>query len=485
MPSPNKFLDFFTFLNESKSETTKVIVLTGNIKGSKTSSSFADECKKNGVQCHVVDVNDVVLEKVYNGHVLKTGKEKIMIDPTTTAIVPRRGVLENSYTKQVLSTLEKARYFTVNTLASMEACENKFITSQIMEAHDLPVPKCSLVPNEDALDKALEAVGGKFPIIMKLLSGTQGIGVSVVESYASLKSVYQTIRKLDTTNEILIQEMIPSDFDLRIQVIVKKIDPLNPKKDNAVILGVMKRGAVKKDFRTNYSLGGTVSKYKISKEIEEIAINAANAVGCHWCGVDIMIDKNTKKPYILEVNSSPGTEGISKAIGKPIVNDVIEYIVDKQNWTYSIMEVGYLETIEIPKIGKIIAKFDTGNGSKSCTIHADKVEEKGGKVHWTIGKKKFVNTIVDHSEAEVGTKIHKRPVIELDITFNGVLIPGVKVSPDDRTDKSTPFLANRSFMRTVGLIVNPHKAFVVTEEPEEYSVKAAKGEPYAGIKFEK
>jgi hypothetical protein len=320
---------------------------------------------------------------------------------------------------------------------------------------------------------------------MKLLSGTQGIGVSVVESYASLKSVYQTIRKLDTSNEILIQEMIPSDFDLRIQVIIKKIDPLNPKKNNSFILGTMKRGAVKKDFRTNYSLGGSVSKYKLSKELEEIAISAANAVGCHWCGVDIMIDKNTGKPYILEVNSSPGTEGISKAIGKPIVGDVIEYVTDKSNWTYSIMEIGYLESIDIPKIGQVIAKFDTGNGSKSCTIHADKVEEKGGKVHWSIGKRKFVNDIIEHSEAEVGTKVHKRPVIELDITFNGVIIPKVKVSPDDRTDKSTPFLANRAFMKSIGLIVNPQKAFVVTEEPKEYSVKAAKGEPYAGIKFDK
>jgi ribosomal protein S6--L-glutamate ligase len=485
MASHNKIIDFFTFINEAKSETTQVLVLTGNIKGSKTSSSFADECKKQGVKCFVVDVNDVVLEKVYSGHILKTGKEKIMINPINTVVIPRRGVLENSYTKQVLSTLEKERYFTVNTLASMEACENKFITSQLMEAHDLPVPKCALVPNEDTLDKALESVGGKFPIIMKLLSGTQGIGVSVVESYASLKSVYQTIRKLDTANEILIQEMIPSDFDLRIQVIVKKIDPLNPKKDNAFILGTMKRGAVKKDFRTNYSLGGSVSKYKLTKELEEIAISAANAVGCHWCGVDIMIDKNTGKPYILEVNSSPGTEGISKAIGKPIVGDVIEYVTDKSNWTYSIMEIGYLESIDIPKIGQVIAKFDTGNGSKSCTIHADKVEEKGGKVHWSIGKRKFVNDIVEHSEAEVGTKVHKRPVIELDITFNGVIIPKVKVSPDDRTDKSTPFLANRAFMKSIGLIVNPQKAFVVTEEPEEYSVKAAKGEPYAGIKFDK
>ena len=225
--SAKKILNFLSFLNEAKAETTKIIVLTGNVKGSKTSTSFKEECEKRKIECHIIDVNGVVLEKVYNGHLLKTEDEQILIEPNSTVIVPRRGVLENSHTKQILLSLEEARYFTVNSLESMEVCENKFVTSQIMEEYGLPVPKYSLIPNEDFLDKALEAVGGKFPVIMKLLSGTQGIGVSIVDSYASLKSVYQTIRKLDGTNEILIQEKINSKSDLRIQVIIKKFDPLN------------------------------------------------------------------------------------------------------------------------------------------------------------------------------------------------------------------------------------------------------------------
>jgi RimK family alpha-L-glutamate ligase len=483
--SPDNVLDFLSFINESKTENTKILVLTGNIQGSKTSDSFLVECKKRGIKCYIVDVNDVVLEKVYNGHVVKTGKEKILIDPASTVIVPRRGVLENSFTKQILLTLEQARYFTVNSLESMEACENKFTTSRILEDNGLPVPKSALVPNEESLDKALKEVGGKFPIVMKLLSGTQGIGVSIVDSYASLKSVYQTIRKLDPSNEILVQEKINSNFDLRIQVIIKKFNPLKEEKDNAIILGSMKRSAVKKDFRTNYSLGGSVKKYNISKELSDIAIKAATAVGCHWCGVDIMIDSVTKKPYILEVNSSPGTEGISKAIGKPIVDDVIDYIVDKNNWAQSKMEIGYLETITIPKIGEVIAKFDTGNGAKSCTIHADEIIEKNGRVYWKIGNKKFSHKVVGHSEAEIGKEKNRRPMIETDIVFDGVRIPNVLVSPDDRTAKSTPFLVNRAFMKKLGLTVNPDKAFVVSKNPgSDYSVGRAKGNPYAGISFE-
>lgn len=481
-----RVINFSSFLNESQTETTKVIVLTGNVKGSKTSKSFVEECEKRGVECHVVDVNDAVIEKVYNGHLIKTNSQNLLIDPSNTVIVPRRGVLENSHTKTILKQLEEGRYFTVNTLHSMEVCENKFTTSQYLEDHDLPVPKYALVPNEDSLDKALESIGGKFPVVMKLLSGTQGIGVSIVDSYASLKSVYQTIRKLDERSEILIQEKIDSSYDLRIQVIIKKFDPLKPPDSNCVILGSMKREAVEKDFRTNYSLGGTVSAYEIDDDLRLLACSAANAVGCHWCGVDIMIDKKTKKPYILEVNSSPGTEGISKAIGKPIVDEVLDYILDRKNWVASTMEVGYLETVTIPGLGTVVAKFDTGNGAKSCTIHADEVEERDGNLYWKIGNKKFVNEIVGYSDAEIGRDIHTRAMIEMDVSFKGNTISGVKISPSDRTDKSTPFLVNRALMRRLGVIVNPHKAFVVTDEPEDkYSAGASKGVPHAGIAFEK
>jgi len=481
-----KVLDFCSFLNESKSEPIKIVVLTGSATGSKTSKQFEAECDKRGIECHTVNVNDTVLEKVHNGHLLRTGKENVLIDSNNTVIVPRRGVIDNSHTKKIMQQLQDARYFTVNTLQSIEICENKFITSQVLEEAGLPVPKYAIVPSEESLDSALEAIGGKFPIVMKLLAGTQGIGVSIVDSYASYKSVYQTIKKLNPESEILIQEKINSNFDLRIQVIVKKFDPIHLSSDNCIILGSMKREAVSKDFRTNYSLGGSVSEYEIDDKLKEIACSAANAVGCHWCGVDIMIDSKTNKPYLLEVNSSPGTEGISKAIGRPIVGDVLDYITNKKEWSFSEIESGYLEKITIPTLGSMIAKFDTGNGAKSCSIHADSVEENGNKLIWTCGGKKFVNDIIGYSDAEVGKDKLRRPMIEMDLVFNDVTIPNVKLSPTDRTQKSTPFLANRTLMRKLGLVVNPNKAFVLTENPDKnYKPVKAKGKSHAGIFFEK
>ena len=464
----------------------KIVILSGTKKPSKTAKSFISECQNKGIQCYAVDVNSVRIEKLYNGHLLldDENKTEIIINPEDTAIIPRRGVVSNSYTRDILRSLEESRYFCLNSLESIEVCENKYLTSKVMEKHDLPVPKYALVPDESQIDQAIEEVGGNFPIIMKLLSGSQGIGVSIVDSYASLKSVYQTIKKLNPESEILIQEKIDSDFDVRVQVIVKKFDPLYQGTDNCIILGSMRRGAVEKDFRTNYSLGGSVEEFELDDNLIEIACKAANAVGCHWCGVDIMIDKNSGNPYILEVNSSPGTDGISKAIGKPIVNDVISFVSDKNNWTYTKMEVGYLESIDIPGIGSMVAKFDTGNGSLSCTIHADSVDIEGEKLKWTLGDLEFVNDIIDYSSAEVGRDRVERPVIELDVILNGVEKKGVRVSPIDRTQKSTPFLVNRTLMRDLGVMVNPYKAFVVSDSPVSgYSPKKSKGEQHGGIKF--
>ena len=488
MRNASKALDFSSFINEAKQNGgVEILILSGNEKPSPTSKSFIEECEKKGIVCNSVNVNNIKLEKVFNGHVVRVGEgddqKEILIRPENTAIIPRRGVVLNTYTKQVMRDLEDSRYFCVNSLESIEICESKYLTSEVLEADGLPVPRYALITGEENLDQALEAVGGKFPVVLKLLSGTQGIGVSIVDSYASLKSVYQTIAKLAPENEILIQEKIDANYDLRIQIIVKKFDPINPTKDNCILLGSMKREAVEKDFRTNYSLGGKVSGYEISDEIKDIACKAANAVGCHWCGVDIMIDSKDGKPYILEVNSSPGTEGISKALGKPIVDDVIDYVEDKDNWSYSKLEIGYLESIGIPTVGKMVAKFDTGNGSSACSIQADNAIEDDGFLLWNIGDSKFKSPIVGYTNTEVGGDKEKRPIIELDIMFDGALIKGVKVSPVNREAKSTPFLANRTLMKQLGVMVNPSKAFVISDQPDGYKPMKAKGEIHGGIIF--
>lgn len=491
MKNASGALDFISFINEAKDNGKVEILILSEKEESPTVQSFINECKKKKIICNAVSVRNIKLEKVYNGHLIRTieedGKEgkKILIRPGNTVIIPRRGVISNTYTKGILRELENSRYFCINSLKSIELCESKYLTAEVLEDNNLPVPRYALITGEENLDQALEAVGGKFPVILKLLAGTQGIGVSIVDSYASLKSVYQTIAKVAPGNEILIQEKIDSNYDIRVQVITKNLDGSSTDKDNFIILGAMKRKAVKKDFRTNYSLGGSVSGIKLTKEIQDLACKSAIAVGCHWCGVDIMIDSKSGKPYVLEVNSSPGTEGISQAIGKPIVDEVIDYIEDKSNWNYSNLEIGYLESVEIPGIGKMVAKFDTGNGSASCSIQADDAIEEKGNLIWKVGNKKFKNKIIGYSSTEVGKNVEKRPIIEIDIMLNGSIEKGVKVSPIDRSSKSTPFLVNRDLMKNLGVVVNPERTFVVSDCPKGYVPSEARGKNDGGIEFEK
>lgn len=461
--------------SEFKQKTKISVILLSNDDNSDTAKMFLESCKKKNIIGHVFDIENTMIE-FSDTHVLKSKDKKVEINQDSTVFVLRRGTLSSEHTRGIVKFLEKQGYFCINSLESMDNCENKYITSQILESHDVSVPKYALIPNENFIDSALEKIGGKFPVIMKLLSGTQGIGVSIIESYSSLKSVYQTLKKVSGQSEILIQEKIESDYDIRIQVITNH--KLKPTK---TLIGCMKRSKVEKDFRTNYSLGGEISKIEVSKEVEELAFKAANAVGCIWCGVDVMIDKKTKTPYVLEVNASPGVDGMSTVLKKPVFNELLDFIENRENWVFSPVAVGYLEMMTVDGIGDMVAKFDTGNSSLSCAFHADNLEEKNGILHWEVKGKKFKSKIVDYSNSEIGEEKVKRPVIEIDIIFNNRLFTGVRVSPTDRAIKSTPFLVNRKFMRYIGVVVDPHSTFLVTDSPKDYNPKRAKTDSHAGI----
>lgn len=462
--------------NEFKQKGKINVVMLSNDDSSETAKMFMDSCKRKNFTGNVLDVENTSIQLTDKQHFILDDKKKVEISQDSTVFIFRRGILSDQHTRGLAKILEKQGYFCINSVEAMDNCENKHATAEILESHDVKVPKYALVPNENFIDSALEKIGGKFPIVVKLLSGTQGIGVSIVDSYASFKSVYQTMKKLSGTAEILIQEKIEADNDIRIQVITNhKLDPTKK------LIGAMKRTKVKKDFRTNYSLGGEVDKIDISKKVEEIAFKAANAVGCIWCGVDIMIDKNTKEPYVLEVNSSPGVEGISGVLKRPVFNDVMDFIEERKNWTFAPVKVGYLEIMTIDGIGDMVAKFDTGNSSLSCSLHADKVEEKNGILYWECKGKKFKQKIVDYSNSEIGKEKIKRAIVEIDIIFNNRLFTGVRVSPTDRGIKSTPFLVNRKFMRYIGVVVDPHSTFIVTDSPTGYNPKDAKLDAHAGI----
>jgi hypothetical protein len=197
----------------------------------------------------------------------------------------------------------------------------------------------------------------------------------------------------------------------------------------------------------------------------------------------MIIGKNTGIPYVLEVNASPGTDGIEKATGLDVTGIILDFILDKKNWNYPRKMVGFREIFDIKGVGKFIGKLDTGNGAIACSLHADFSEEVDGFLNWTVGGKSFSQRIIEYSYAEVGNQTDKRPVILLDIEFGEMVYKKVKFSIVDRSNKSTPLLINRGFMGIAGLVVDGSKTFLLTDEPEGYSPLNAKGESLAGIEL--
>jgi ribosomal protein S6--L-glutamate ligase len=448
----------------------QIIVLT-NKSDHESKSDTAEKiyklCKEMKIPVYTAFVETAYIEagkdgtyKIFNIDD-KTGFE---LNPNKTVAIARRSVAVSRSTLSLVAQLERLNIFCINSRETIEICFNKYLTYLKLVEGNLPRPRTALLQNIDTLDHAVKAVGGKYPIVAKTLTGTQGIGVFFIESERSLKSVMQAIWKLAPRSELLIQEYIESDFDLRIHVLGGKV------------IASMKRKKIEGDFRSNYSLGGKVEAYKITKEEEDIAIRAAQAIGGFWVGVDMILDKKGKQ-YILEINNSPGTEGIEKATGIPVAKKVLEYIQDQNNWVKRPIECGYKEVIHVDGIGKVAAKFDTGNGASS-SIHATdiKVDEKRKTISWKTGSHKFERPLKYRKMILVGglkTREDERPVVELDVKFNNLLIKGLEFTLHDRHGR-IPVLFDRETMKKFNVTVNPANKYVITNKEDIEYINAEK-----------
>ena len=365
-----------------------------------------------------------------------------------------------------MSQLERYRFCFLNERNSIETCEDKYMTTLKLIESNIPTPDTALVPTEEMIDIAHEKVGGKFPVVVKTLSGTQGRGVFIVNEYKALKSTLQAIWSVGDEVEMMLQRYIKSDHDVRIHVLGDKV------------IASMKREVVDNDFRSNVHLGGKTGKYKPTKDIQELAIKSAKSVKCKWAGVDIMFD-GKGNPYVLEVNASPGTDGIEQLTGKDIVSQVMEFSKNTINWNRPSQEIGVVETIEIDGLGELHARFDTGNSAGSSSLDAQSIKVDGSKVRWSTNGKSMSATKVDDirmknnttSDEKVG---ERRIVVSLDITFEGVNYKDVLFNLNDRSHKTTPVLINKDFMIRSGSVVNPAKVYSVTSRPEYLKRKRKK-----------
>ena len=274
-----------SLITESKkAKDIQVVFLSSRAeKTTKSSNSmffFEDAAKKAGLKMIVIDPSSSNISKGANGNftVVENGSSKktYILNPNNTIIVPRRTVLKNIESRDFLSDLQKYDFFTLNTLEAIDNCEDKFITYKKLSAANVPTPKTAVVTHSSMskLDDKVKSVGGSFPLIVKITKGTQGIGVAQIDSMISLKSVLQAIFALVPKADILLQEKIDSDFDLRIHVLYKGFERMTPGIENYEVIGCMQRNQLEGDFRSNYSLGSTAEKGHLTKEQEDIAKKA-------------------------------------------------------------------------------------------------------------------------------------------------------------------------------------------------------------------
>ena len=467
MTKAPKFRDFIT--EEVQRSDIQIAVLTKVNADSKTvvSNMILEECEKRKIPCHIINTNEAWVSKndLEKGTLLVSNTDgedtEVEFELANTICFVRAGVLEDETGLALLSTFENAGAFMINTRDGMLTCDNKMSAYISFERDNIPTPRTALISNEKGLLHAHERLGGKYPVIMKTLTGTQGIGVSIVESEKSMISVAQSLWKFGAA--LLLQEFMKFDFDIRTIVV------------NGKILASTKRTSAKKDFRSNRHREATTQPYKLSNDERKLVLDAARSVGAYMVGVDHAIVNG--EYFVLECNGSAGLGSefglyntfrddesyVGEAKPKKIMKELFDYISQDVHRKHSFnKESGFHERVVIDGYGPIRAKFDTGNGTHASMFVVDKIDVSGKTVKWEKDGKKFTSKLQGTSHPTHNEKIDERPIVLVDITFNNKFYTDVPIGLSTKDSKST-FLINRDLITRFKVNVNPNRKFVLSK----------------------
>lgn len=231
--------------------------------------------------------------------------------PLYDAVIPRIGASVTFYGLAVLRQFEMMGVYPLNESVAIGRSRDKLRSMQILARDGLGLPVTTFAHDPKQTEEVVHLAGGA-PLVVKLLEGTQGIGVVLADTDRSAKSVIEAFRGANVN--ILVQEFIKEagGSDIRVLVVGGKV------------VASMKRTGAEGEFRSNLHRGGTAQTVKISPEERSTAVRAAKALGLNVCGVDLL--RANHGAVIMEVNSSPGLEGVEKATGIDIAGRVIEFL---------------------------------------------------------------------------------------------------------------------------------------------------------------
>jgi ribosomal protein S6--L-glutamate ligase len=228
-------------------------------------------------------------------------------------IVPRIGASLTFFGTSVVRQFEQMGVFCANSALGIANSRDKLRSLQILSRFDVGIPATEFVRDSKDVLSAIDRVGGA-PVIIKLLEGTQGVGVILAESAKAAQAIVETLHS--TQHNVLIQKFVAESKgkDIRAFVVGDRV------------VGAMRRVAVGDEFRSNVHRGGRVEAATLDQEYQDTAVRAAQIMGLRVAGVDML--EATTGPSIMEVNSSPGLEGIEAATGADIAGAVIDYVSD-------------------------------------------------------------------------------------------------------------------------------------------------------------
>lgn len=284
----------------------RIAILSRNIKLYST-SRLVEAGRARG---HIVDVIDpikCVLAISRQSHrMLFQGEEVTGVD----VVIPRIGASITDYGLAVLGHFERHGVPICNSALSISRSRDKLRALQLLSAHDVGIPRTAMARDARAVRDAVDAVGGT-PVIIKLLQGTQGVGVMIADSKQAVESMLDTLWGLG--QNIILQEFIAESKGRDIRVLVV----------GGEVVAAMQRTAREGEFRSNLHRGGAGKRIELPAAYRTVALTATRAMGLEVAGVDML--ESNHGPRVIEVNSSPGLRGIERASGVDVAQRVIAH----------------------------------------------------------------------------------------------------------------------------------------------------------------
>lgn len=287
--------------------TLKIAILSRTL-GAYSTQRLKEACQRRG---HVVRV----LNTLGFSLLVETGRPELFYRDRPLsrydAVIPRIGASVSSFGTSIVRQFEQMGVFTLNSAQAISASRDKLRALQVLSRHRIGVPPTAFVRDRLGLSSAIEQVGGA-PVIIKLIEGSHGAGVILADSKKTAEAILETL--LLSGQSVVVQKFVSESRgrDLRAFVVGDRV------------VAAMQRRAAPDEFRSNVHRGGRTSRVRLAAELERTAIRAAQILGLRVAGVDLI--ESDAGPLVLEVNSSPGLEGIEGATGVDVADAIVEHL---------------------------------------------------------------------------------------------------------------------------------------------------------------